>query len=118
MNKNLLPILHQNAPLDSEVQIIEENSFDDCFVEEILLPPSIAKLSDGWISSDCGVKKVKMISNNQYYKNYNDEFIIGKSDPTSDECDVLVFANRFIEEITVPSFIYSKFHLTAFLIAN
>ena len=92
-------------PLDSEVQIIEEKSFYDCHVKKILLPPSITKLCDGWIHSDSGVKKVKMISNNQYYKNYDKDFIIGKSDPTSDEYDVLVFANRFITEYTVPSFI-------------
>lgn len=92
-------------PSDSEVRIIESGAFYDCSPEEIFLPPSIRYLVDGWLPGSSEIRNVRMISDNQYYKNYNDNFIIGKSDPNNEEYDVLVFASRDIVEFTIPSFI-------------
>ncbi|KAK8864036.1 hypothetical protein M9Y10_011730 [Tritrichomonas musculus] len=42
---------------------------------------------------------------NKYYKNYKDTFILGKTDPTSNDSDVIVFARCDIETAEIPPFV-------------
>ena len=42
---------------------------------------------------------------NNFFTYYDDQFILGKTDPKSDEFDVLLFARRDIKVANIPSFI-------------
>lgn len=45
--------------------------------------------------------------NSQYYKKYegNEKLMVGKSDISKDEFDVIIFADRDIQTVKIPSYI-------------
>lgn len=46
---------------------------------------------------------VKIMPNNQLYKNYDDKFVLGKSNDNREIFDIFIFSPR--KEVTIPSFI-------------
>ena len=87
----------QFAP-DSEIQTIEKNAFSNSTIEKIFLPSSVSELESGWICDAMNLIKVSVMPNNEYFKNYDENLVIGKSD----EFDVLIFARRDVKKIEIP----------------
>ena len=40
---------------------------------------------------------------NQYFKNYNDQLVVGKTDIKNEDFDILVFVSRDVKTIIIPS---------------
>ncbi|KAK8880602.1 hypothetical protein M9Y10_003282 [Tritrichomonas musculus] len=86
----------------SQLQIIESKAFYKCSIESLTIPASVVSIKDGAFEfADKFVEMNVDINNSQYKK--QDGLIIGKTDPKSDEYDVLIFANKNIEKVEVPS---------------
>ena len=92
-------------PEDSELQTIEKSAFSSTLISSITIPDTFCEFKSGWSTRASRLSRVKIMPNNQRYKNYGDDLIIGKSDIKSDNFDVLIFANRNIKAITIPPFI-------------
>lgn len=93
-------------PPDSELEIIEKNAFFNSDIEKIKIPKSLKKLNAGWCSFTKKLRSVTIENDNQLnIKNYENIFLIGKSDTKSEEYDVLLFADHSVKEIKFPSFI-------------
>ena len=88
---------------DSELRRIEKNAFCGTKIESLFIPSKVCELEDGWCSETTSLNEVKIMLNNQHFKLIDDKLIIGKSDEKSDEFDVVVFACRDIENVTIPS---------------
>ncbi|KAK8896976.1 hypothetical protein M9Y10_014906 [Tritrichomonas musculus] len=90
---------------DSEILSIDGYSFSESSVENLTIPASLADLKKGWCHYTDSLSTVKVSPNNKKYKNFGEEFVIGKSDQISSEFDVLLFVPRSAEKVKNPSFI-------------
>ncbi|KAK8865151.1 hypothetical protein M9Y10_010685 [Tritrichomonas musculus] len=91
---------------NSELQIIEKDAFYRTSFNDLLIPSTVTELKDGWCSFTHNLKKVTIMPNNKNYNNYDEyNLVVGKSNSKSEEFDVLVFVNRNIKTVTIPSFI-------------
>lgn len=90
---------------DSSIQTIEPEAFFFSTIQCISIPPSLIELKTGWCSDTKRLSKVIISPNNEIYKIHEDKFIIGKSSKKEKNFDVLVFAFRDAQEVTIPNFI-------------
>ena len=92
-------------PMDSELQTIESDAFFGSPIEFLSIPTNLVNLEEGWCSGAEKLKRIEVSPYNPRYKSYGNELVIGKTSMDSDNFDVLVFCNRIIENIKIPSFI-------------
>lgn len=88
---------------DSELQEIK-CAFSDTSIENLMIPSQVSKLDDDWCNGMKNIKKVTIMSNNMYFKNFegNEKVIIGKSSLDNNEYDILVFVGRDITHFDIP----------------
>lgn len=90
---------------NSELKIISKNAFSESGIESLTIPSKVEKLENGWCEKVDRLKNINIMKENKCFTWYNDQFILGKSDPKSDKFDVLLFARRDIQVANIPSFI-------------
>ena len=90
---------------DSELQVIEKSAFASSSLKNLFIPSTVNELKEGWCRRTFNLVNVTVDERNPYFKNSeeNSKLILGKSDTKSDNFDVIVFASRGIEDITIPS---------------
>ena len=106
---------------NSELQIIEKEAFCGSLIESISIPSSVVHLKDGWCAYTPILKKVEIIKNKEEnIINFEDKFILGKTNLNSDVYDVLHFSRRDITTTTIPPFvrIISPYAFSESLIEN
>lgn len=91
--------------VNSELQTIQPELFAWSSIEKLTIPSSVCNFESGWCNGLFDLKKVVISPNNHYFMNVNDKMIIGKSDLSSDDYDVLLFVSHGIEKVVIPSFI-------------
>lgn len=70
------------------------------------IPSSVTELKDGWCYQTLKLIKIEVMPGNKLFSLYNkDEFLLEKSDPDLDIYNVLLFAQRDVKEVVIPSFI-------------
>lgn len=90
---------------DSQLEVIDKDVFFSSSIESLLIPSKVSVLRYGWCAYTDKIKFVSLMPNNKNIINYEDKFIIGKTDPKSDVFDDLIFARRDLKRLTIPSFI-------------
>lgn len=90
---------------DSEMRSIGSKAFCYSTIKILYIPSKIEALEDGWCSCTKSLNHIYLSSNNKNYKYLDEEekIIVGKSNSKCDEFDVLIFASRDIEKVTIPS---------------
>lgn len=91
--------------VDSELQVIEKNAFASSSLKTLFIPSTVTELKEAWCRRTFKLVNVTVDERNPYFKNSeeNSKLILGKSDTKSDNFDVIVFASRGIEDVTIPS---------------
>lgn len=92
-------------PPDSELQIIKSGSLSESYIRSISVLPKNIQLEKGWCKDTGSLTSIKIDENHPLYKSYENTFIIGKSSIKQKNYDVLVFCNRDVKQVTIPSFI-------------
>lgn len=92
---------------DSKIETIDSDAFSYSTIESLSIPSSIIEFKGGCCASTLKLNDVKIIvkKNCENIKYYGNKLIIGKSNLNSQIFDVLLFAHRNIEKVTIPSFI-------------
>lgn len=112
--QNIKPFAFQSCNINSIkttehswLKSILANSFCQCSIESLIIPPSFEKFEDGWCKDTYNLKKVTISSFNKFYKKCeeNNNMILGKSDRNSEIFDDLVFVSREINYIRIPNYI-------------
>ncbi|KAK8838471.1 beta-1,3-glucan linked protein [Tritrichomonas musculus] len=96
-----------NFSKDSELVSFERSLFSYSSLKKLTIPSNIANIDEGCWMTTTNIKKIDIFLNKNE-KNilyFDDKFILGKSDHSSDVFDVLIFARRDIKEAKIPSFI-------------
>ena len=100
--KKKYSFLSNSQPQTNEVSTAQPKKF----IESLSIPSSIAVFKEGWCYNTPNLTDIKIIKNEtENVILIDDRIVIGKSDPYTDEYDVLLFAARDIETVVIPSFI-------------
>ena len=89
---------------NSELESIDNFAFES-LIESITIPSKTTDINFMLFKSTPKLKKNFVNENNTIFNDYENEFLIGKSDLNNDEYDRLVFASRNIIKATILSFI-------------
>ena len=79
----------------SKLKYIEKYAFTSSSIKSLTIPSSLAYFNDNSLSQACNLTDIEIIQNNQ--KNvmyYNNEFILLKSDPLSNDFDILILSKE------------------------
>lgn len=89
----------------SELKFIGKFALNKTLIGDLLIPSNVSELNFGFGRSMRNLKKVRINDDNKNFIYYDDKFILGKTLPTSENYDVLLFSRYGIEDIEIPSFI-------------
>ncbi|KAK8852946.1 hypothetical protein M9Y10_017942 [Tritrichomonas musculus] len=90
-------------PTNSNLKTIEREAFNGADIEEIYFPEGLIELEEGWCDGLYNLKNIIISPLNGQFVFKEDKYLLGKSDSNSDEFDILLFARRDIEEISIPA---------------
>ena len=91
-------------PEDSSIHIIEKNAFKKSTIQTLFIPSRVEELQKGWCNKTTDLTTVIISPNNPNFKYSDDshQIILGKSDKTTSNFDVVVFGSRDIQTATIP----------------
>ncbi|KAK8842425.1 hypothetical protein M9Y10_026008 [Tritrichomonas musculus] len=95
--QNLNSISSIIFPPDSEIKRIEKDSFLFSSIEQLFIPSSILYLEEGFCRGTPNLKHIKMMPNHQEMMYVDNKTLVGKSESSSDEYDVLLFVRRDVK---------------------
>lgn len=87
---------------NSELETIGTRAFDFSSIKEFHIPPKLKCVKDGWFGEILHSFKITVSPENKNFQNFEGKMIVGKSNPSQEEFDILVFANRDVERVSVP----------------
>ena len=94
-------------PDNTDLQIIDKYAFSRSSLRRISIPSDILALKNGWCAYTPNLTEVNIIQrkteNIKYFD--NKKFIVGKTDLSSDEYDILIYARRDLVQVNIPPFI-------------
>ena len=90
---------------DSAVNTIFYRSFSYSKIEEIYFPTSLRELREGWCAGTNKLTKIIISPLNDQFTFNEDKYLLGKTDPTREEFDKLLFVRRDIKKFSIPSYI-------------
>ena len=79
-------------PENSELQSIGKYAFNETKIEKIYIPSKLVNLETGWWFGAYYLRKILISPLNKNFEFKNDQFFLGKTNPKSDNFDVLLFA--------------------------
>ena len=89
---------------DSAVKTIYRHAFPySSQIEEVNFPTSVKELKEDWCFNIKNLKKITISPSNSHFKIQENKYLVGKSDSSKDEFDILFFACRDIDQICIPS---------------
>lgn len=89
---------------ESKLRIIERELFKDSSIRSLYIPRDVKKFNKGWCKrTDKLVNVIISHHNNNFVYSEDKKLILGKISESSENYEVLIFANRDIEEATIPS---------------
>ena len=92
-----------NFAEDSAINTFYFGALSYSGLEEIYFPASLKKLKEGWCHWTKKLTKIIISPMNNQFIFKDNKLLLGKTCPDNDEFDVILFAARDIEEISIPS---------------
>lgn len=90
---------------ESELLSLGKCSLAGTHLSNINIPPKFNNFEEGWCQETLYLTDVDISPENHLYSKFDDDFVLGKSDPSSDCFDSLIFSSRNITKTFIPSFI-------------
>lgn len=96
-----------NFTQDSELLMIETDTFFLSSIEKINLPPKLEKLEDGWCNYTSQLNSIIISDENKNfcYLYEDKKIILGKSNLDQDIFDIIIFGCRELSELIIPKYI-------------
>ena len=88
---------------NSAMRTIYSDAFSQSKIEEIHFPSSLIELQSGWCFGTDELTKIIISPSNGQLIFQEDKYLLGKTDPNSDEFDNFLYAIRNTKEISIPS---------------
>lgn len=89
-------------PSDSEITTFESLSFLMTSIKKLQIPASLKCLQENWCYGIQDLIQIEVSPENKYFRDYNNQYLLGKNDENSDTFDVLHLATFNITEAQIP----------------
>ncbi|KAK8889654.1 hypothetical protein M9Y10_034407 [Tritrichomonas musculus] len=89
----------------SELQSIGKGIFHGNNIEKFEFPENLTDLQKGWCFGNNTLSTIIVSPGNKKFIMINKTILVAKNDENSESYDTLMFVNKLIEEVTIPSFI-------------
>lgn len=90
-------------PSDSKLVTICSNAFKKTKISSLFIPSTVSDLQKEWCCDTDFLTHIDLSPNNKNFIYLDNKLLIGKSDSKKDIYDVILFANRDINHIFIPS---------------
>lgn len=90
---------------NSELLSIGKYAFSNTAIESLSLPSKLKEISDLWSENALNLMNVSLSSANSNLALIDGNLLVGKSNQSKENYDVLLFANRYIKQAIIPPFI-------------
>lgn len=95
-SKNINTIRFEN---DIQIYTIVANAFQNSKIKTLFIPSNILELKDGWLNGISDLKEIIVMKNKEEnIINYDDKFILSKSDSKNDIYDILHYSKCDIKK--------------------
>ena len=88
---------------NSSLRMISKFAFSHSSLEDIFIPQNVERLEEGWCADVNNLNHFSVSLKNELFSNYEDKFIVGKTDKNKKEYEEIIFSIRNIEEATIPA---------------
>lgn len=95
-------IQHFEIPPNSELQTIDEFAFKNSSISRIFIPAKLVDLKKDWNRGLSDLTQIEVDPENPRYSCIEKKFLIGKSDLSSNDYDVLILSVRDVVEARIP----------------
>ena len=95
-----------NFPDNSQIKSFGRKVFASSSIEVVHIPPNLKELKEKWCNKAFYLSQCILSNKNKnfsYLHNFENQIILGKSDPKKAQYDTIVFASRDLENIIIPS---------------
>lgn len=92
-------------PKSSKISIFHPNIFYMSTIQKVVIPSSLEKLNKGWCKGTPYLTSISISPLNKNFTFIDSDIILGKSQSTETNYNVLLFCRRDIESIIIPSFV-------------
>lgn len=99
-------VVSLNFAPDSQITELNNGIFSNFLsssIKSLSILKSITICEDGWCKNTPHLTDISISSQNTHFKYVDNTIIVGKSNPSSNQFDTLVFARRDVTEIDIPS---------------
>ena len=90
---------------NSELKTIDKEAFHGTSIDSFTIPSSAVDLKEGWFCHSLHLTTINVSSDNHRYKSFEGKMIIGKSCVEEEVYDTIIFCNRNVLDINIPSYI-------------
>lgn len=88
---------------NSKIGTIYQKSFMNSTIETLYIPQHLKELRGGWCVGSINLRKIEISPLNNNFLFDQNKYLLGKTDPQSDNFDALLFAICDISEASIPS---------------
>ena len=95
-----------NFPDNSQIKSFGRKVFASSSIEVVHIPPNLKELKEKWCNKAFYLSQCILSNKNKnfsYLRNFENQIILGKSDPKKAQYDTIVFVSRDLENIIIPS---------------
>lgn len=90
---------------DIELQSIGKGAFKNTKIVHLYIPKSVKKLHDGWCKRLVNIKDISVSPENKFFSVFERKMIVEKTNPESEEYDVIQYVLDKCDELIIPPFI-------------
>lgn len=90
---------------DSELVSIDSNAFSSSQIQKFSIPSKVKDLREGWCNNLPFLSKISVSPKNNRFLCLGEKILLGKTDVNCEVYDILVFACRDLQQISIPSFV-------------
>ncbi|KAK8839721.1 hypothetical protein M9Y10_031426 [Tritrichomonas musculus] len=95
-----------NFPDNSQIKSFGKKAFTKSSIEVVHIPSNLKELKEKWCNKSLYLSQCILSNKNKnfsYLRNFENQIILGKSDPKKAQYNTIVFASCDLENITIPS---------------
>lgn len=92
-------------PQNTQIKYIDKGAFSCSGIKSIFIPETIEDLKEGWCKKASNLTNITISPKNEHFIYYNNEILLGKTEPKSEKFDILLYCKYDVEKVVIPSYV-------------
>ena len=92
-------------PQNTQIKFIDKGAFSCSGIKSIFIPETLEELKEGWCKKASNLTNITISPKNKHFIYYNNEILLGKTEPNVEKFDILLYCKYDIEKVVIPSYV-------------